>query len=172
MRSRIASLMFSVFLIGLGSAIFFFEISEYTFEEGSKMSFPASSTTITDTYTLDGIDNIDASGAEIMIDETQKGIKVEITYYKDIMDIAVNTTTLIHDCTKESSTICDIIDKDKITTLILSYNRVDNGFNFKKQVDILIDQAKNKKIIVNVFTLIIPKMMVTVNSETYKLLNQ
>lgn len=172
MRSRIASLMFSVFLIGLGSAIFFFEISEYTFEDWRNISFPESSTTVTDIYTLEGIDNIDAPGAEIFIDETQEGIKVEITYNKDIVEIAVDTTTLIHDCTKESSTICDVIDKDKITSLVPGYTRIDGGFNFKNQLDFMINQAKNKKIIVNIFALMVPTIKVTVNSETYKLLNQ
>ena len=172
MRSKIASLMFSVFLIGLGSAIFFFEISEYTFEDGSNLSFPETSTTITDTYTLDGIDNIDASGADVMIDETQEGIKVEITYNKDLIELQARTYTYITNCTTEQSYLCESIDKDKITTLGLTYERVDSGFNFKNQFDFMVNQAKNKKIIVNVFALVIPKIKVTVNSETYKLLNQ
>jgi len=172
MRSRIINLMFAVFLIGLGSAIFFFELSEYTYISADPLIWLETSKTITDTYTLEGIDNIDVSGAEIVIDNAQEGIKVEITYNRDIIDIAVDNTTIIHDCTKESSTICDVIDKDKITSLVISYRTVDVGFNLIDAVDVVIYQAKNNKIIFNLFALAVPRIRVTVNSETYKLLNQ
>jgi hypothetical protein len=170
MRSRIINLMFAVFLIGLGSAIFFFEISEYTFEDGSEISFPQSSTTITDNYPVVGIDKIWINGAEVIIDEAQEGIKVEITFNKDIIDLQSRTYTYITDCTTERSSECDSTDKDKITTLELSYDRVGSGFNFRDQVEFMIDQAKEKKIIVNIFALIVPTIKVTVNSETYKMI--
>lgn len=170
MRSKIANLMFSVFLIGLGSAIFFFEVSEYTFEDGSELSFPQSSTTITDTYPIVGIDKIWINGAEVVIDEAQEGIKVEITLNKDIINLQSRTYTYITDCTTEQSFECDSTDKDKITTLELSYERVGSGFNFRDQVEFMIEQAKDKKIIVNIFALVVPSIKVTVNSETYKLI--
>jgi len=170
MRSRIINLMFAVFLIGLGCAVFFFELSEYTFEDGSKMSLPDSSTTIIDTYPIVGIDKIWINGAEVVIDEAQEGIKVEITFNKDIINLQSRTYTYITDCTTESSSECDSTDKEKITTLELSYDRVGSGFNFRDQVEFMIEQAKDKKIIVNVFTLVVPSIKVTVNSETYKLI--
>jgi len=172
MRSRIINLMFAVFLIGLGSAIFFFEISEYTFEDGSNLSFPKSSTTITDTYPLTGVDRIWVGGAEVVLDESQEGIKVEITYNKDIINLQARTYTYITDCTTERSSVCDATDKDMLTTLELSYDRLGSGFNFKDQLDFMVEQAKDKKIIVNIFALVVPTIKVTVNSETYKLLNQ
>ena len=170
MRSKFYSLMFSLFLVGLGSAIFFFEITDFTYEDGSNLSIAGSTSTLTNTYSLDGIDHIDAYGAKIIIDETQVGIKVEIEYNDKITKVEPRIYSLIIDCAIDSNTLCESLDKDKVTTLILSYDLLDNRFNVKELINIVVDQARNKTII-NVYNLTIPKITVTVNSENAKLLN-
>lgn len=169
MRSKFISLLFSVFLIGLGSAVFFFEVSDYTFEDGYGVSI-GEPTVITNTYSLEGIDRIDSYGAQLIIDETQEGVKVELIYDADLTKAKPRTFTMISDCTLEQSAICDLIDKDKVTTMVINYNYVDSRFNLKEAVSILIDQAKNKTII-NIFNLAQPKIKITLSSKNMGLLN-
>ncbi len=169
MRSKFISLMFSVFLIGLGSAIFFFEISDYTFEDGYGISI-GEPTIITNTYSLEGIDRIDSYGAELIIDETQEGVKVDLIYNADLTKVKARTYTMISDCTVEQSSACDLIDKDKVTTMVINYNFVESRFNLKEAVNILIDQAKNKTVI-NIFNVATPKIRITLSSKNMGLLN-
>ena len=170
MRSKFYSLMFSLFLVGLGSAIFFFEITDFTYEDGTNISIGGSTSIISNTYGLEGIDHIDASGATIIIDETQVGIKVDIEYNDEITKIEPRTYSIITDCTQETNPLCESLDKVKVTTLVLSYDNLDSRFNARELINIVVDQARNKTII-NVFNLMIPKITVTVNTETAKLIN-
>jgi len=163
MRKLLGRLMFSFLLIGIGSAWFFFEVTEFRYEDAVGMSIGGNTETITNTYSLDNIDAADANGATIVIDDTQEGIKVEIDYNADITEVEARTYTIITDCTVNPTHLCESVDKDKVTTLVVSYDHLESRFNPKAMIDILIDQAKDK-VIVNVFNLTIPSVTITVNS--------
>lgn len=162
--------MFSLFLIGLGSAIFFFEVADYTLIEHPESSLNQATSTITNTYALVDVDRIDAYGATIVIDEMQEGIKVELSYMSNLTEIEARTYTIITDCTVDDDALCHIFSQDKITTLVLNYNYSWNRFSLKDVIDLVITEAKDKKII-NVFNLAIPKMTITVNSMNRPLIN-
>jgi hypothetical protein len=155
--------MFSFLLIGIGSALFFFEVTEFRYEDAIGLSIGGNHETLTDTYSLDNIDQVDANGAEIVIDENQVGIKVEIDYNADITEVQARTYTIITDCGVTQTTLCESTEKDKVTTLVISYDHLESKYNPKALIDILIDQAKNK-VIINVFNLTIPKVTITVSS--------
>lgn len=157
--------MFSFLLIGIGSALFFFEVTEFRYEDGVGLSIGGNTETITDTYSLDNIDQVDANGAEIVIDDTQVGIKVEIEYNADITEVQARTYSIITDCAVTQTTLCETTDKDKVTILVISYDHLESRFNPKALIDILIDQAKDK-VILNVFNLTIPKVTITVSSQS------
>lgn len=169
MRRLLGRLMFSFLLIGIGSAMFFFEVTEFRYEDGVGLSIGGNTETITDTYSLDNIDQVDANGAEIVIDETQVGIKVEIEYKADITEVQARTYSIITDCSVTQTTLCETLDKDKVTTLVISYDHLESRFNPKALIDILIDQAKDK-VIINVFNLTIPKVTITVSSANLGLI--
>jgi len=169
MRSKFISLLLSVFLIGLGSAVFFFEISDYTFEDGYDFAID-SPEIITNTYSLEGIDIIDSYGAELLIDETQEGVKVELIYNGELTKAKPRAYTNITDCVIDTNPLCDLVDKDKVTTLVINYTYVNSRIKLKEAVDILIDQAKDKTLI-NVFNLAIPKIRITVSSAHRALIN-
>jgi hypothetical protein len=156
--------MFSFLLIGIGSALFFFEVTEFRYEDGVGMTIGGNTEVLTNTYSLDNIDRVDANGAEIIIDDNQVGIKVEIEYNADITEVQARTYTIITDCAVTQTTLCETADKDKVTTLVISYDHLESRFNPKALIDILIDQAKDK-VILNVFNLTIPNVTITVNSE-------
>lgn len=165
MRRLLGRLMFSFLLIGIGSALFFFEVTEFRYEDGVGLSIGGNTETITDTYSLDNIDQVDANGAEIVIDDTQVGIKVEIEYNADITEVQARTYSIITDCAVTQTTLCETTDKDKVTILVISYDHLESRFNPKALIDILIDQAKDK-VILNVFNLTIPKVTITVSSQS------
>ena len=163
MRKLLGRLMFSFLLMGIGSALFFFEVTEFRYEDGIGLSLGGHREVLTNTYSLDNIDEVDANGAEIVIDDTQEGIKVQIEYNADITEVQARTYTIITDCTVNESTLCESTEKDKVTTLVVSYDHLESRFNPKAMIDILIDQAKDK-VIINVFNLTIPKVTITVSS--------
>lgn len=163
MRKLLGRLMFSFLLMGIGSALFFFEVTEFRYEDGIGLSLGGHREVLTNTYSLDNIDEVDANGATIIIDDAQEGIKVEIDYNADITEVEARTYTLITDCTVNETTLCESTEKDKVTTLVVSYDHLESRFNPKALIDILIDQAKDK-VIINVFNLTIPKVTITVSS--------
>lgn len=164
MRSKIAKLMFGFLLVGIGSVLFVFEMADFRYEDGSNLSLGDSTSIVSNTYSLDNIDQIDTNGATVVIDESQVGIKVDIAYNSDITEVLARTYTIITDCTTESSVLCQTLAKDKITTLVLTYDHLESKFNPKALFDLMIDQAK-EKVILNVFNLTIPKVTITVSSE-------
>jgi hypothetical protein len=169
MRSRIASLLFSVFLIGLGSAIFFFEAAEYSLVDGTDIQI-GPMTTDTHIYSIEGIDKVQISDAEIIIDENQQGIKVELTYNADITKVLARSFTMITDCTDESNAVlCEGTYISSIKVLVLGYENNQGRTNYNELFNIFIDEVRNKTIL-NVFTLTQPKMTVTVSSLTAQLI--
>jgi hypothetical protein len=169
MRSRIASLMFSVFLIGLGSAIFFFEAAEYSLVDGADIQI-GTMTTDTHIYSIEGIDKVQISDAEIIIDENQQGIKVELTYNADITKVLARSFTMITDCTDEGNAVlCEGTYISSIKVLVLGYENNQSRTNYNELFNIFIDEVRNKTIL-NVFALTQPKMTVTVSSLTAQLI--
>ena len=164
MHRLLGRLMFSFLLIGIGSALFFFEVTEFRYEDAIGLSLGDNREVVTNTYSLDNIDEVDVSGAEIVIDDTQVGIKVNIEYNADITEVRGRTYTIITDCDETPTTLCETTQKDNVTTLVITYDHLESRFNPKALIDILIDQAKDK-VIINVFNLTIPKVTITVSSE-------
>jgi hypothetical protein len=169
MRRLLGRLMFSFLLIGIGSALFFFEVTEFRYDDGVGLSIGGNMDVVTSTYSLDNIDQVDANGAIIVIDDDQVGIKVDIEYNADITEVRARTYTIITDCSENQTTLCQTTAKDKVTTLVISYDHVESRFNPKALIDILIDQAKDK-VILNVFNLTIPTVTITVSSENLSLI--
>lgn len=164
MRRLLGRLMFSFLLMGIGSALFFFEVTEFRYEDAIGLSLGGHREVVTNTYSLDNIDEVDANGAEIIIDDTQVGIKVDIDYNADITEVRGRTYTIITDCDDNNTTLCQSTQKQNVTTLVITYDHLESRFNPKALIDILIDQAKDK-VIINVFNLTIPKVTITVSSE-------
>lgn len=169
MHRLLGRLMFSFLLIGIGSALFFFEVTEFRYDDGIGLSIGGNMDVVTDTYSLDNIDQVDTNGATIVIDDTQVGIKVDIEYNADITEVRGRTYTIITDCAVNPTTLCQTTAKEKVTTLVISYDHLESKFNPKALIDILIDQAKDK-VILNVFNLTIPKVTITVSSENLGLI--
>ena len=169
MRRLLGRLMFSFLLIGIGSALFFFEITEFRYDDAIGLSLGDHIETISDTYSLDDIDQVDANGAKIVIDESQVGIKVDIAYNADITEVQARTYTIITECSINPTTLCQTTAKDQVKTLVITYDHLESRFNPKALIDILIDQAKDK-VILNVFNLTIPKVTITVSSENLGLI--
>jgi len=169
MRRKLASLMFSVFLIGLGSAVFFFEAAEYSLIDGSDIQI-GTMTTDTHIYSIEGIDKVQISDAEIIIDENQQGIKVELTYNADITKVSARSFTMITDCTNEDNAfLCEGTHISSIKVLVLGYENNQGRTNYNELFNIFIDEVRNKTIL-NVFTLTEPKMTVTVSPLTAQLI--
>jgi hypothetical protein len=161
--------MFSVFLIGLGSAIFFFEAAEYSLVDGADIQI-GTMTTDTHIYSIEGIDKVQISDAEIIIDENQQGIKVELTYNADITKVLARSFTMITDCTDESNAVlCEGTYISSIKVLVLGYENNQGRTNYNELFNIFIDEVRNKTIL-NVFALTQPKMTVTVSSLTAQLI--
>jgi hypothetical protein len=170
MRKLLGRLMFSFLLIGIGSALFFFEVTEFRYDDGVGLSIGGNMEVVSNTYSLDNIDQVDANGAIIVIDDAQVGIKVDIEYNADITEVRGRTYTIITDCSLNRTTLCETTQKDKVTTLVVSYDHLESRFNPKALMDILIDQAKDK-VILNVFNLTIPTVTITVSSENLQKVN-
>lgn len=169
MRSKFYSLMFSLFLVGLGSTIFFFEVSDYVFD--NEFIDPMLDTTISNTYSLDGIQRITYDPyAEVIIDETQVGIKVDIRYNGQVTTLKGQSYNYFYDCPTEGNlTNCDSeLSKEG---LHVSYVFPGNKFNLKEVVDVMVENAK-EKVIVNPYELLRPRITITVNTENSKLLVQ
>jgi len=121
-------------------------------------------TTITNIYSLDDIDKIQTSGASIVIDETQEGIKVDLDYNADLTKVTARSYTMITDCTDSSNAyLCQGSDKDSLKTLVIGYENYESHTNFKELINIFIDEARNKTIL-NVFDLTQPKVTITISS--------
>jgi len=167
MRSKFYSLMFSLFLVGLGSAIFFFEVSEYVFS--NEFVDPMLNTVLSNTYSIDDIQRITYdSYADIVIDESQVGIKVDIRYNNQVTTLQSQSWTYFYDCpTDGNTTNCESELSKK--GLHVSYVFPGNKFNLKEVVDVMVENAKSK-VIVNPYELLRPRITITVNSENAKLL--
>jgi len=169
MRAKFVSLMFSLFLIGLGSAIFFFEAAEYSLVDGKDIQI-GEMTTESHTYSIEGIDKIQISGATIVIDDNQQGVKVDLSYNADLTSVLPRSYTIITDCTDENNSfLCEGTFISSIKVLVLGYENNQSRTNFKELFNVFIDEVRNKTIL-NVFTLTEPKVTVTVNSVTAQLI--
>jgi len=159
--------MFSLFLIGLGSTIFFFEVSDYTVD--NSMIDTSDYTVISNTYSVDDIQRITSDTyATIVIDESQIGIKVDIRYNDKMTTLRGQSYTYFYDCPTEGETTnCESEFSKK--GLHVSYIFPGNKFSFKEVVNVMVENAKDK-IIVNPYELIQPQITITVNTENAKLL--
>jgi hypothetical protein len=169
MRSKFYSLMFSLFLVGLGSAVFFFEVSDYTVDNGRIDT--SDYTVISNTYSLNDIQRITMdSYATIVIDDLQVGIRVDIRYNDKVTTLVGESYTYFYDCPTIGETInCESELSKK--GLHVSYNFPGNKFSLKEVVNIMVENAKNK-VIINPYELIRPLITITVNTENAKLLNK
>lgn len=167
MRSKFFTLMFSVFLVGLGSAIFFFELSEYGVDNA--MIDTSDYSVISNTYSIDEIQRITSdSAATLVIDDTQVGIKVEIRYNDKVTTLKGQSYTYFYDCPMVGETTnCESELSKK--GLHVSYIFPGNKFNLKEVVDVMVENAKDK-VIVNPYELVRPQITITVNTENAKLL--
>jgi len=169
MRAKFVSLMFSLFLIGLGCAIFFFEATEYSLVDGKDVQI-GEMTTDSHTYSIEGIDRIQISGATIVIDENQQGVKVDLRYNADITKVLPRSYTIITDCTnQDNAVLCEGTFISSIKILVLGYENNVSRTNYKELFNIFIDEVRNKTIL-NVFTLTEPKVTVTVSPSTAQLI--
>ena len=167
MRSKFYSLLFSLFIVGLGSAIFFFELSEYVVDNG--LIDTSDYSVISNTYSVDEIQRITSDPyATLVIDDSQVGIKVDIRYNDIITTLKGQSFTYFYDCpTVGDTTNCESDLSKK--GLHVSYIFPGNRFNLKEVVDVMVENAKSK-FIVNPYELIRPQIIITVNTENAKLL--
>ena len=168
MRSKVFILLISVFMIGLGSTMMFFEVGgfsyydEYTFKDVNYK-------TVTNTYSLTDIDIIAISNeATIVIDDTQEGIKVDLTYISDIMDVKGAYNIYTYDCTDQTnSSVCT--DNQNKKELFIMYNILNQRFNLASVTNLFITQLKDKTI-VNLEKLFKPKITVTLSTVNSRLI--
>jgi hypothetical protein len=168
MRKKLTLLLVSVFMVGLGGMLLFFELSEYTYE--TEFTVPnVAYKTISNTYAVDDVDQIRAdSNATIVIDENQVGIKVDLTYIADVSNIKGYSYMYTYDCVViGESTQCDTAQSKE--ALVVGYQEIRGPFRIKTAVDIMVNGLKNK-ILLNMRNLYRPQTTITLNKANNKLL--
>lgn len=168
MRRKIAVLLISVFMIGLGGVLLFFELSEFTY----KPNFVVPNVeykTITNSYAVEDVDQIQVDPkAIIVIDENQVGVKVDLTYISDVSNIKGHSFIYTYDCVKiGEATQCDSDQSKK--ALFVGYQDIEGPFRIKTAVDIFANGLKNR-ILLNVSNLYQPKITIAINLKNSKLL--
>ncbi len=168
MRRKITILLVSVFVIGLGGVLLFFELSEYTYNPDFLVP-NVQYKTITNSYAVEAVDQIRVDPeAIIVIDENQADIKVDLSYISDVTNIKGNSYTYTYDCVKiGEATQCDLAQSKN--ALVVGYQEVGGPFRIKTVVDIMVNGLKNK-VLLNVNTLYRPKTTVTLNLKNSKFL--
>lgn len=168
MRRKITVLLVSIFMIGLGGILLFFELSEYTY----KLDYVVPDVeykTITNSYAVEDVDQIRIDPeAIIVIDEKQVGIKVDLTYISDVSNIKGYSYTYAYDCVIIGETNQCENDQSK-KALVVGYQEVGGPFRIKTVVDIMINGLKSR-ILLNVNTLYRPKTTITLNLKNSKFL--
>ena len=161
MRRKIAVLLVSVFMIGLGGVLLFFELSEFTYNPNLVVP-NVEYKTITNSYAVEDVDQIQIdSEAIIVIDENQAGIKVDLSYISNVSNIKGYSFIYTYDCVKiGDATQCDSDQSKK--ALFVGYRDIEGPLRIKTAVDIFANGLKNK-VLINVNSLYRPKTTITIN---------
>lgn len=125
--------------------------------------------TVTNTYSLTDIDLIALSDeATIVIDDAQVGIKVDLTYISDILDVKGAYNIYTYDCTDQtSSPVCT--DNQSKKELFIMSDILNQRFNLASVTNLFITQLKDKTI-VNIAKLFRPKITVTLSMVNSRLI--